>query len=71
MIVNFVTGLQSYGGKRSGQKQKKPKDLSTREREERVCGEGVCVYPVCRILLKVRDLHTLNTPVSMCVHYNG
>jgi hypothetical protein len=26
---------------------KKPKDLSTREREEQRCGEGEGVYPVC------------------------
>ncbi len=35
------------GGTRPGQTYKKPKDLSTREREERGCGEGEGVYVVC------------------------
>ena len=34
-------------GTRSGQTRKKPKDLSTREREERGRGEGGGVYNVC------------------------
>ena len=34
-------------GTRPGQKFKKPKDLSTCEREDRGCGEGGGVYPVC------------------------
>ena len=35
------------GGTKSGQTWKKPKDLSTREREECGCGEGGGVYAVC------------------------
>jgi hypothetical protein len=35
------------GDTRPGQTHKKPKDLSTREGEERGCGEGGGVYPVC------------------------
>ena len=35
------------GGTRPGQTHKKPKDLSTREREECGRGEGEGVYDVC------------------------
>ena len=35
------------GDTRPGQTCKKPKDLSTREREDRGCGEGGGAYVVC------------------------
>ena len=50
-IINSKPRIGSsghIGGTRPGQTLKKPKDLSTREREERGCGEGGGVYVVCR-----------------------
>ncbi len=42
---NPSIGSSSHvGDTRPGQTRKKPKDLSTREREERGCGEGGGVY---------------------------
>ena len=40
-------------GTRPGQTRKKPKDLSTREREEGGCGVGEGVYVVCVIEINV------------------
>jgi hypothetical protein len=49
----FIGSSGHDGGTRPGQTCKKPKDLSSREREERGRGEGGGVYPVT--LLCVRD----------------
>ena len=43
------------GGTRPGQTRKKPKDLSSREREERGCGEGGGVYAVCIYNIERRE----------------
>ncbi len=50
-IINSKPRIGSsghIGGTRPGQTLKKPKDLSTREREDRGRGEGGGVYGVCR-----------------------
>ncbi len=41
------SGHDTEGGSRPGQTHKKPRDLSTYDREECGHGEGVGVYTVC------------------------
>ena len=47
IIVSLVGSSGHTGGKRPGQTRKKPMELSSREREDRGCGEGGGVYAVC------------------------
>ena len=47
IIVTSSGSSGHTGGTRPGQTHKKPKDLSARDREESVHGEGGGVYVVC------------------------